>query len=172
MSFRQITSGDPDALADLFRRMSPESRWRRYFVPKPRLSGPELAYLTDIDHLTHEAVAAVDDCGRIVGVARYAQGDDPTTVEIAVEVADEHQGQGLGRALVTTIMLSASGRGYSRMVATILWENCPARSLFKSLGFRAFRSEGGIVELQANGLAAMKKTATSTSTPSVTSAAM
>jgi RimJ/RimL family protein N-acetyltransferase len=172
MSFRQIHAGDQDALADLFARMSPESRWRRYFAPKPSLTGAELVYLTDIDHLTHEAVAAVDDDGRIIGVARYAQTSDPDTVEIAVEVDDAQQRNGLGRALVTTVMLSASGRGYRRMVATILWENCPARTLFKSLGFRAFRSGEGVVELQANGLAAMKKIATSTSTPSVTSAAM
>jgi L-amino acid N-acyltransferase YncA len=172
MSFRQIRAEDQDALAALFARMSPESRWRRYFAPKPRLTGAELVYLTDIDHLTHEAVAAVDDDGRIIGVARYAQTSDRDTVEIAVEVDDDHQRNGLGRALVTTVMLSASGRGYRRMVATILWENWPARSLFKSLGFCAFRSGDGVVELQANGLAAMKKIATSTSTPSTISAVM
>jgi GNAT superfamily N-acetyltransferase len=108
----------------------------------------------------------------MIGVARYVETADPSSAEIAVEVADDHQGRGLARALLTTIILSARGRGYTRLVATILWENCPARSLFKSLGFRAFRSSGGIVELQANGFAAMKKIATSTSTPSVTSAAM
>src|SRR4051794_18845752 len=172
MLFRQINSEDQGALADLYGRMSQQSRHRRYFSPKPRLTSRELAYLTDIDHLTHEAVAAVDDRGRIAGVARYVQTPEPDTVEVAVEVADEHHGQGLGRALVTTVMLSASGRGYRRMVATILWENSPARSLFGTLGFRAFRSGDGIVELQANGFAAMKKIATSTSTPSVTSAAM
>jgi RimJ/RimL family protein N-acetyltransferase len=172
MRFRQINNGDQAALADLFERMSPESRRRRYFSPKPSLTARELDRLTDVDHATHEAIAALDDSGRIIGVARYVETAEPASAEIAVEVADDHQGTGVARALVTTIMLSASGRGYTRLVATVLWENCPARSLFKSLGFRAFRSSGGIVELQANGLAAMKKMATSTSTPSVTSAAM
>jgi L-amino acid N-acyltransferase YncA len=172
MSFRQIHADDREALADLFTRMSPESRFRRYFTPKPRLTDSELAHLTGVDHLTQEAVAAIDESGRIIGIARYAQTERTDTVELAVEVADEHQGEGLGRALLTTIMLSATGRGYRRLVATILWENSPARALFGGLGFRAFRSGDGVVELQANGFAAMKKMATSTSTPSVTSAAM
>ena len=172
MTFRPIHAGDRAALADLFARMSPESRRRRYFSDKPFLMPRELERLTDVDHATHEAIAALDERGRMIGVARYVQTAAPGSVEVAVEVADDHQGMGLGRALVGAALRSACERGYRRVVATVLWENGPARSLFASLGFRAFRSEGGLIELQANGLAAMKKIATSTSTPSTISAAM
>jgi GNAT superfamily N-acetyltransferase len=154
MRFRQIHPGDQAALADLFARMSPQSRRLRYFSPKRALTERELDRLTDVDHATHEAIAALDGSGRMIGVARYVETGDPSSVEVAVEVADDHHGTGLARALVTSIILSARGRGYTRLVATVLWENCPARSLFKSLGFRAFRSSGGVVELQVSSAAA------------------
>jgi RimJ/RimL family protein N-acetyltransferase len=172
MRYRTITSTDRDALADLFARMSPESRRLRYFSPKPMLTQGELRYLTQVDHVRHEAIAAHDEDGRILGIARYVQARSAGTVDIAVEVADSHQGHGLGSALVTRVMAAARDRGYTRFRASVLWENGPARSMMRSLGFRACSSSGGVVELYANGFAAMKNTATSTSTPSVTSAAM
>src|SRR5918993_1321207 len=81
-----LERGDDTALADLFARMSDESRRRRYLAVKPRLTTRELAYLTDVDHVTHEALAAVDERGRLVAVARYAELSS-CAVDVAVEVA-------------------------------------------------------------------------------------
>jgi RimJ/RimL family protein N-acetyltransferase len=172
MTFRTLTASDSAALADLFGRMSPESRRLRYFTPKRELMDVELRRLVGVDHVRQEAIAALDERGRLIGLARYSQAGSAGTVELAVEVADENQRRGLGRALVQRAMAAAFDRGYTRFRATVLWENWPARALFKSLGFRACSSSDGVVELYAKGLAAMKNTATSTSTASVTSAAM
>jgi RimJ/RimL family protein N-acetyltransferase len=172
ITVRSLHAGDEDALADLFRRMSPESRRLRYFSPKPRLTERELTRLVGVDHVRHEAIAALDEADRMIAVARYAQTETAGTVEVAFEVADEHQREGHGRALLERIMCTAYRRGYTRFVATVLWENCAARSLLRSLGFRARSVSDGVVDLYANGLAAMKKTATSTSTPSTISAVM
>ena len=70
---RPIKPADRDALADGFARLSAKSRYRRFLGPKPTLSARELTYLTEVDHVTHEAVVAFDEAdGRMVGVARYA----------------------------------------------------------------------------------------------------
>ena len=101
LRFRPIGSGDRDGLAALFARLTPESRRRRFLSPKPELTPQELAYFTDIDHVKHEAIVAVDERdGSIVGGARYVQFADRAGVaEVAVEVADELQAMGIGPAL-------------------------------------------------------------------------
>ena len=144
---RRLEAADGAALADLFERMSAESRRLRYLAVKPRLSGRELAYLTDVDHVRHEALAAVDGRGRLVAVARYAELS-PCTADVAVEVADEYHGRGIGADLMRRIAERARENGYLRLSATTLWENGAARALFKRLGYRATGSGGAAVDLE------------------------
>jgi RimJ/RimL family protein N-acetyltransferase len=146
---RQVTPDDREAYADAFARMSDESRRRRYLATKPRLSERELAYLTGVDHVTHEAVAALDGEGRICAVARYDVDPAlPCTAEVAVEVVDEYQGRGIGSDLVERIVERARENGYARLRATMLWENAGARALFKKLGFRARGAGQGMLDLE------------------------
>ena len=147
LRIRRLEPGDEAALADLFGRMSAESRRLRYLAVKPRLTSRELAYLTDVDHVSHEALAAVDERGRFLAVARYAELS-PCTADVAVEVADEHHGRGLGAELMRRIADRARENGYLRLSATTLWENAAARALFKRLGYRATGSGGGAVDLE------------------------
>jgi hypothetical protein len=74
---RPIEREDRDRLRRLFMRLTPGSRYRRYLSPKSELTERELAYLVDIDHVHHEALAAVDETdGTFVAVARYVQLPD------------------------------------------------------------------------------------------------
>jgi RimJ/RimL family protein N-acetyltransferase len=150
LRFRPIGSGDRDGLAALFARLTPESRRRRFLSAKLELTRQELAYLTDIDHVKHEAIAAVDERdGSIVGVGRYAQFADRAGVaDVAVEVADELQGMGIGIALVRCTVLRARENGFTLLTATTLWENRPARALLRRLGFRARASHRGEIEFE------------------------
>ena len=90
LRLRPLGSDDRDGVAALFVRLSPESRYRRFLSPKRELTPRELAYLTDIDHLHHEALAAVDQRDdSIVGVGRYVHiADRPGVADLAVEVTD------------------------------------------------------------------------------------
>jgi hypothetical protein len=75
---RQLRPSDKRLLAEGFERLSPESRYRRFFRPLDRLSKRDLAYLTEIDHCDHEALAAIDaETGELVAVARYVRGAEP-----------------------------------------------------------------------------------------------
>ena len=72
VTLREIAPSDKPLLAASFERLSPESRYRRFFTAKTRLSEAELDYLVNIDHNDHEAVVAIDPAtGDVVGVARY-----------------------------------------------------------------------------------------------------
>jgi RimJ/RimL family protein N-acetyltransferase len=147
---RPLEPSDRRRLAALFKRLSPESRRRRFLVPKPELSERELRYLSAVDHHGHEALAAVDRRdGSIVGVARYIRhAGRPTAAEVAVAVADEQQRRGIGTALTRCLIGRARVNGFDVLTASTLWENRPARVLLRRLGFHARGSEGSVIELE------------------------
>jgi protein lysine acetyltransferase len=145
---RPIGSDDRDRVAALFARLSPESRYRRFLSPKRELTARELTFFTDIDHLNHEAIAAVDERDdSIVGVARYVcETGRADVAELAIEVADAFQGMGIGTALTSLTIQHAHANGLTSLTATTLWENRAARRLLRNHGFRARRSRGGEIE--------------------------
>ena len=110
----------------------------------------ELAFLTDIDHVGHEAFAAVDQRdGSIVGLGRYVQiADRAGVAELGIEVADQLQRMGIGAALARPTAQRARANGFSLLTATTLWENRLARALVRRLGFRARASQGNEIELE------------------------
>jgi hypothetical protein len=68
VSLRPIGPGDRGAVGQLFARLTPESRFRRFLSPKPGLTARDLSYFTDVDHVDHVAIVAVDErSGTIVG---------------------------------------------------------------------------------------------------------
>jgi RimJ/RimL family protein N-acetyltransferase len=150
VSVRPLSATDRDGFAALFRRLSPESRRRRFLSPKPELSGRELAFLTEIDHVRHEALAAVDGCdGSILGVARYVEYPDrPATADVAVEVADDRQRAGIGRMLVEALVDRAQENDIEVLATTTLRENQAARALARRVGFVARGGNGAELELE------------------------
>jgi len=150
LHLRPIGPDDRDSLAALFARLTPESRRRRFLSPKHGLTPRELAYLTDIDHVTHEAIAAIDERdGTIVGVGRYAQFVNRAGVaDVAVAVADELQGMGIGTALARRTAQRARENGFTLLTATTLRENRPARALLRRFGFCPRGSHRGEIELE------------------------
>lgn len=146
---RPLTHADRDRLAAAFGRLSERSRLRRFLGPKPRLSGAELTYLTEIDHVTHEALAAIDpDDGAIVGVARYAEERaTPGTADLALVVADAWQGQGIATMLGRRLVRHADASGIARLTATTFADNRAARAVLRKLGFTTVGIDGAFVEL-------------------------
>ncbi|HWM09453.1 MAG TPA: GNAT family N-acetyltransferase [Solirubrobacteraceae bacterium] len=149
LGVRPIGADDREALSVWFGRLSPESRRRRFLGPKPRLSGRELTYLTDVDHVSHTALVAVDETGRLVGEARYAT-DTPggRTADFAVTVADEWQGRGVGSRLAAQLVDRARANGIARLTALTLWENTAAISLLHRLGFLRAGYDGDALEYE------------------------
>jgi GNAT superfamily N-acetyltransferase len=149
VALRPIEAADRELLEEGFERLSPQSRYRRFFSPVAHLSKRQLDYLTDVDHHDHEALVAVDPAsGGLVGVARFVR-TEPGIAEPAIVVSDDWQGRGLGAQLLDALADRAREEGVECFVAPILAENRGAISLFERLagGEATVRHDGIEVEL-------------------------
>jgi RimJ/RimL family protein N-acetyltransferase len=145
-----VHAGDREGVRTLFARLSDESRRRRFLTGRTRLTERELTYLTDVDHVHHEALAAIDrGDGSIVGVARYVTWPDRAgAADVAIEIADDFHRNGIGLMLAEALIRRARENDITLLTATILWENRAARALARRVGFRAQSSAGHAVELE------------------------
>jgi GNAT superfamily N-acetyltransferase len=148
---RPVGPTDKSAIAAGFERLSPESRYRRFFAPLQSLSERDLAYLTEVDHRDHEAVIGFDaPTGEPVGVARYIRSDQPTEAEVAVTVVDDWQGRGVATALLDRLVRRAREEGITHFLALVMTENREAIELFDHMaggGSERRRSASGHLEL-------------------------
>jgi nucleotide-binding universal stress UspA family protein/RimJ/RimL family protein N-acetyltransferase len=134
ITIRPIGPEDRQGLADGFARLSPETRYRRFFSPVPELRERDLDYLTQIDHRDHEALVAIDDAtGEGVGVARYVRISDGLA-EPAVVVVDDWHGRGVGGALLSSLVDRARQEGVTRFQAPVLATNNEAIRALEKLG--------------------------------------
>jgi RimJ/RimL family protein N-acetyltransferase len=154
---RPIRPDDKARLAAAVARLSDESVRKRFLTPKPRLSGTELRYLTELDYVDHWAEVAVlkRDPEAIVGVARWIRDErDPQSAEAAIVIGDALQGQGLGRRLGLSIADAARLRDVRRFTATMLSDNVAAQRLFAAISERLDVEHGGATDEITGTLAA------------------
>jgi GNAT superfamily N-acetyltransferase len=86
----------------------------------------ELDALTRIDHVRHEALAALDpQTGDVIGVVRYVCDQ----AEVTAVVADDWQRRGVGSALVDRLVERARAAGVQNLIATTLAADPQARRL-------------------------------------------
>jgi RimJ/RimL family protein N-acetyltransferase len=140
LRLRQLGPADADELRSAFSRLSPQSRYMRFFSPVPRLSDTMLRRLTNTDGWNHlallaETIPVYDEPPEPLGVARfYRLQDRPDTAEVAVTVIDEAQRRGLGALLLRALARLARNRGIDRFVASVLDENLPMKALIHQAG--------------------------------------
>lgn len=148
---RPLRPDDADALQAFHVGQSERSTYLRFFAPLERLSERDLERLVTVDHVDRVALAAVssatdpDDVDQIIGVARYDRiGTDEA--EVAFNIADAHQGRGLGSVLLEHLAAAARERGVRRFVAEVLPQNGRMIAVFKQAGYEVRqRTEDGVV---------------------------
>jgi RimJ/RimL family protein N-acetyltransferase len=134
---RPIRADDKRMLTEGLRRLSDESVHRRFLTPKRSFSRAELRYLTEVDGRDHVALVAEHPSGparRLIAVARFVRlAEDPDAAEVAITVADDWQGRGLGSLLSEQLAAEARRVGIRRFTATMAADNVPAHRLMARL---------------------------------------
>jgi RimJ/RimL family protein N-acetyltransferase len=150
VAIRPLERSDRPLLDAAIRRLSDDSRYLRFASAKPRISERELDHLVDVDHHAHEALLALDPLtAQGVGVVRYVQlPGQPGVVELAVTVADDWQGIGLGSALLARLMQRASDEGHSALQASVLAINRRSIAMLRRAGFRGRPATGALLEYE------------------------
>jgi GNAT superfamily N-acetyltransferase len=148
---RHVRPSDAPELQAAFERLSPASRYRRFFGGLTHLTDATLRYLTDVDGRDHVAIVAVGESPDLkrdlgLGVARFVRlPGEPTVAEAAVTVVDDVQRMGLGRLLATTLAEAARERGVHTFRADVLADNEPMRSMMAEIGAAERATEAGVI---------------------------
>jgi GNAT superfamily N-acetyltransferase len=139
------------SLREVFEAMSPSSRYLRYHSPVPRLTSSLERALSDVDGSQHRAWRATLG-ERTVGIARLVT-DRSGDVELAVEVADQFHGRGIGRRLTLMALMEAHAAGVRNVQVMVHPENRSGLRLFRDFGARLSFRDGsfeGVIPVGMN----------------------
>jgi RimJ/RimL family protein N-acetyltransferase len=163
VTIREIHPSDKPLIKAFYDELSDRSRRLRFIVPTNELSDEDLEYLTEVDHRRHEAMVALDG-DRLVGVARYVRAPrDRGSAEVAVVVADDRQGQGIGTTLLDRLTERARENGILRYTALVSDDNDIVIDALERAGAERTAAEEGQIEfaidVPAEGLGERLRTA-------------
>jgi acetyltransferase len=143
VSIRRVQAHDDGLIDEFVRALSPASRQRRFHAGIRELPPSWLQRMTHPDachELALVAMASLEARTVCVGEARYVLGNDMAGErEFALAVADDWQGQGIGRTLLHSLGRHAARHGVDRLVGDVLRDNLPMIELARGLGYAVGR---------------------------------
>ncbi|MCW2802100.1 MAG: hypothetical protein QOF52_485 [Propionibacteriaceae bacterium] len=144
---RPIKPSDAQMLVDFYDRVSPESKYLRFFAPYPRLSQRDVERFTKVDYV--DRVAFILTVGeQMIAVGRYDRTENDQA-EVAFLVEDAHQGRGIAQLLLEHLAEAARERGITAFVAEILPENRRMAQVFVDAGYRVSKGiEDGVLSVE------------------------
>lgn len=147
LHIRALRPCEEQPIRDLYARLSPRTRYLRFFSPVPSAPDALVRLLTSVDYRRQLALVA-EHRGEIVGLASFGAVDDGRA-EVGLVVSDDWQRQGVGTALAGRVLRAAERRGFRRFVVHVLPENAAIRRLLSNVGdvVSAKVGGGGIAEI-------------------------
>ncbi len=140
---RRLRADDRGRYEAAVARLSSRSRYLRFAAPIPRVSSSLLDQMMDADDTRHVVyVALAPGEQTIVGVSRFVATGAPGVAEVALAVADDWQGHGLGFELLCWVIAHAHSVELECLTATTLRENQGAARLARAGGFSVSAREG------------------------------
>ncbi len=133
---RPVRRNDREALKKFLERLSTDSRSLRFFSLGVNLDGAA-EWAADVDYERRFGLVALGGSRQaVVGHATFARDDpDDDRAEVAFEVADAYQGNGLGTILLAHLAEAAKEHGVSVFEAEVLPHNHRMVEVFRESGF-------------------------------------
>jgi acetate---CoA ligase (ADP-forming) len=133
---RPARPSDAPSVEELLKGLSDRSRWLRFFSGFPNLERAVL-WATEVDYdRRYGLVATTGADGRVIAAAGWERHPDcPEKAELALEIADAMQGQGLGTILVGQLAEAGNEVGVQVLEAEVLPDNHLMVKVFRDSGF-------------------------------------
>jgi len=147
VTVRAVRPSDARKMRAFDASLSPQSRQFRYHGTKPPMTTDWAKHLTTLDFEGRFALVATAGPAtgeRIVADCRLILLD-PVRAELAIAVADDYHGAGLGRRLVELTLEVAAARGQHQVVADVRYDNRPMALLLGSEGFARVGGDLGVM---------------------------
>jgi GNAT superfamily N-acetyltransferase len=150
---RRIAQSDQEGLQAFYAGLSDESRRTRFLGQSRGIGADQSTYFCTPDHAHREGFVAVTGAmsrpNRIVGHI-CVEPDGAASAEVAVAVADEMHGLGIGRRLVDAAVAWARVDGIETLTATMLAGNPAIQRLLTSVGLQttAIPIGSGVIEVR------------------------
>jgi RimJ/RimL family protein N-acetyltransferase len=123
-------------IRELYARLSPRSRYQRFFSPMPSLPDPVVRLLACVDYRRKLALLAEHDDGageEVIGLGSFGATEEGD-VEVGLVVRDDWQRLRVGTELAERVMQAAEDRGFHRFIANVLSDNVAIRRLLRNVG--------------------------------------
>lgn len=149
---RPVTLDDGPLLARFFARLSPEDMRFRFLDSRRAPSAAELGALLEVDHRRSEHMLAFDTCtGELVASVMLIADPGMDEAEVAIAVASDMKGRGIGCALLRHACELASSHGLKKLRCLESRSNHDALEVERTLGFHAgaTEQEPGLIMLEA-----------------------
>jgi len=135
---RALVPADRVALADAYRRLSPASRYNRFWTHGGDVIGDKmLDRVLRQDLATHVSWAVLDPSRELppMGAASWwRDGESSKEAEFSAVVLDDDQGRGVGTLLLAILWCIARRAGIETLVAYALTENRQAANWMRDTG--------------------------------------
>jgi GNAT superfamily N-acetyltransferase len=144
IAVRPLRNGETAVVQAVFDRLGPQSRRLRFGGAKNLLTATELEHLARVDGDHHVLVAWLG--GEPVGIARLVRHGP--LADVAFDVVDSLQGNGVGSVLSQRLAEDARAAGIVTLRATMSAENHASLALMKRMtGGLAVRYAAGQMEV-------------------------
>ncbi len=145
--FRPVQPTDEDGIKRLFYRMSERSRYLRFFTSPRRMPHTWAQRFACVDYGRDMALVGVTategSSNEIVALAQYTIDYRSGMAEAAIMVADEYQGQGIGKFLFDYLVQIARENGVKGFFADVLAQNRAMLNLLARSGYKAHMEQDG-----------------------------
>ncbi|MBK1826131.1 GNAT family N-acetyltransferase [Haloferula rosea] len=141
VTVRPLTQRDRGALAEGYRRLSPDSRYQRFWVHTGEVMGEKmLDRILRQDPENHAVWAVLDPTREFPGIGAasfWRSENDPEEAEFSCTVLDGDQRRGIGTLLLATVWLAAFRVGIRRFTGYTMPENVSAIRWMRDTGAEA-----------------------------------
>jgi len=135
---RPLLEEDRAAVVEVYRRLSPEARYQRFWTHTGEMIGDAmLDRLLEQNPARHETWAVLDPAREFPGIGGASWWRDvakPDEAEISALVLDDDHGRGIGTLLLAVMWLSAFRAGLEHLVGYSLADNRRAANWMRDCG--------------------------------------